>query len=610
MSHTPWMNSRSVLLSIPLGLYAIFAWFIPVVVHGEEIRVVIRCLDGTHEERTIAIEDTDSVQTLCIPKNTLPAQVKQVEIHHPRSTARAGEEGFYVFCNGMYGTFQERPNGSYTCANSVMPFYGICTPRGAMAVILNQMRYEAQYCVTLRDGYYDVFLRYVLDGDPCYEDITVEYHSLHGDSITYSDIAKCYRNRQLAEQVVVPLKERILDRPELAYAAQSMEIRVRLGWKPVPSPVPEQTADNEPPMHVAITFDRLTQIVEEFKRQGVDRAEFCLVGWNIGGHDGRYPQIFPPDERLGGEAKLREAIQKTQAAGFQIVCHTNNSDAYHASCIGELWDEAYLLRKKDGTPNQYTTWGGGNMYETCPECMYKRFVQNDLARLKDYGFRGLHYIDVFSTVNPRKCYSPDHPLTREGYAEWTRTIFSEAQKQLGGLGSEGGFDYCVSNLDYALYTSFYVPGSPLPKLIDRHVPIWQLVYHGIVLNNPFTSTTNYTLKEPRVALKVVEYGGRPMFYYYSKFRSTGNNWMGDADLICGTDEELVQSVEQVRKGYATFEKLKYLQLEYMESHDMIAPDVFRTFFSDGSTIITNYRGTPFEYSGQLVPAIDYLLLKP
>ena len=577
---------------------------------GEEVRMMIRFNDGTTSERMIYVDENESVQILKIPKTTIPDDVKYIDIYHPRNTAQIGEDGFYVFCNGMYGTFRDQSDATYTCGNCVMPLYGVRTPRGAMAVILKGMRYEAQYLVTLRGGIYNVFPRYRLDGDPCYDDIVIEYHQLSGDSVTYSDIAKCYRNEQLKNGVVTPLKERMKTRPELEYASQSMEIRVRLGWKPVPSPVPEQTAENEPPMHVAVTFDRFTQIVEEFKRQEIDRAQFCLVGWNIGGHDGRYPQIFPPDERLGGEAKLKELIQKTQNLGYQIVCHTNNSDAYHVSCIGGLWDENFLLIKKDGTPNQYTTWGGGNMYETCPKCMYERFVRSDLAQLKDYGFRGLHYIDVFSTVNPRKCYSQDHPLTREEYAKWTRTILAEAQKQLGGLGSEGGFDYCISHLDYALYISFYVPGSELPKLIDRHVPIWQIVYNGIVLNNPFTSTTNYTIKDPKIAMKLIEYGGRPMYYFYSKFRNTGSNWMGDDDLICGTDEELVHSVEQVRKGYEMFEELKSLQLEFMESHEELAPDVFRTVFSDGTAIITNYRETEFVDGETKVPPIDYIVVKP
>ena len=162
-------------------------------------------------------------------------------------------------------------------------------------------------------------------------------------------MAAVYRQYQLDRGEVRPIKERAAERPELAYAAKAPEVRVRLGWKPVPSPVPEQNAENEPEMHVAITFERFKQIVDEFQRQGIKEAEFCLVGWNIGGHDGRYPQIFPPDERLGGEQGLKDAVAYAQSKGYQVVCHQNYSDAYRASQIGGLWDEGFLLVKKDGS---------------------------------------------------------------------------------------------------------------------------------------------------------------------------------------------------------------------------------------------------------------------
>ena len=110
----------------------------------------------------------------------------------------------------------------------------------------------------------------------------------------------------------MPLRERIKHSPELAYAARCPEVRIRQGWKPVPSPVPEQTVENEPPMRVMVTFDRVGDILDEFQRQGVDAAEICLVGWNQKGHDGRWPQIFPVEESLGGEEKLRAVIKKAQ----------------------------------------------------------------------------------------------------------------------------------------------------------------------------------------------------------------------------------------------------------------------------------------------------------
>ncbi len=578
----------------------------------EAVTYILNFKDGRPAEtRTAPLVCKDKVQYLNIPASDIPEGVKTVDIHHPWATAKAGEEGFYIFCSGMYGTFQERKNARYTNPHVVMPLIGVKTPRGALAMIMTGLRYEAKHIADLKDGVYKIYPSYDLTNlvnDKVYSDIGIEFHELP-ETATYADVARTYRNYQLTNGVVKPLKERIAGRPELEYATGAMEIRVRMGWKPVPSPVKEQTAETEPEMKPVITFDRFKEIVDEFKRQGVDRAEFCLVGWNIGGHDGRYPQIFPADPRLGGTEKMKEAVKYAQDKGFQVVCHTNYSDAYSVSHIANRWDENYLLRKKDGNTNTYTTWGGGAMYETCPECMFKRFPQEDFPALSACGFRGVHYIDVYSTVNPRTCHSKDHPATKEDFARWTREIFAKTQRDLGGMGSEGGFDYAISNLDYGLYITFYVPTKPAPALIDRHTPFWQMVYNGIVLSNPYTTTTNYTIKDELTRLKLVEFGGRPMFYFYSKFRSTGSNWMGDADINCGTEEELRNSVAAIKRGYDEFESMKELQYEFMEDHYEIVPNVFCTVFGNGTRIVTNYTDADFVHDGKTVKSMDYVVFK-
>lgn len=83
----------------------------------------------------------------------------------------------------------------------------------------------------------------------------------------------------------------------------------------------------------------------------------------------------------------------------------------------------------------------------------------------------------------------------------------------------------------ALYTSWYPALGMASKAVDRLVPLWQLVYHGIILSNPFYATIdayyersgkNYSDSMQRVTyldnaatriLKLHEFGGRPIFYY-------------------------------------------------------------------------------------------------
>lgn len=73
-----------------------------------------------------------------------------------------------------------------------------------------------------------------------------------------------------------------------------------------------QTVEKQVPFEKAGDAFRITvpvaDIMRRMKAEGIDKAEICSVGWNISGHDGRFPQFFPVEPKLGGEAKFREAI--------------------------------------------------------------------------------------------------------------------------------------------------------------------------------------------------------------------------------------------------------------------------------------------------------------
>ncbi len=50
--------------------------------------------------------------------------------------------------------------------------------------------------------------------------------------------------------------------------------------------------------------------------------------------------------------------------------------------------------------------------------------------------------------------------------------------------------------------------------------------------------------------------------------------------------------------------------ELMTRHDALAADVFLTTFGDGSTIVSNYGATPYDWEGDSVPPLGYLLRNP
>lgn len=585
--------------SITIGLCACGAL-------AAQIDLTYTYADKRTENRTLEAQpDADGTLTVTVKRGEVPEGLLSLTVRPEFASAKTGEAGYFVMPNGEFGTFHEQ-NGVRTARTYMpMPVFGMKNPRATFVAIVTGMPYDFTLETRAQNGIYTITPRFEFGGRPATDDVSVTYRLLTGNRADYSGMAKVYRDYQLGRKACVPLSERIKTRPELAYAAQSLEVRIRQGWKPMPTCVTNQTRATEPPMKVAVTFDRVGDILDEFKRQGIDRAEICLVGWNQKGHDGRFPELFPVEEQLGGEAKLRKLIKKAQAMGYQIVCHNNSYDAY---MIADTWDAEYIIKKPDGSLSTHAVYSGGRMYDICPQRAFERFAQKELRAIADLGFRGLHYNDVLTVVQPRDCFDPRHPLTRNQGARWVGKIMGEAQSVMGGSASEGGHDFCCGQLDYALYASI-VPPKPHP-MVDRFVPFWQLVYHGVILSNPFPPTCNYTIKDETTRLMLVEFGGRPFFYFYSNYRDNNDAWMGKEDLTCADDAALAASVAKIKEGYDEFNALANLQTAFMERHEAVDRDVFRVVYSDGSELACNYRTEPFAYRGRTVPPMKYLLFKP
>ena len=175
---------------------------------------------------------------------------------------------------------------------------------------------------------------------------------------------------------------------------------------------------------------------------------------------------------------------------------------------------------------------------------------------------------------------------------------------------EGAIDHFAGELDSVLYASFGDPRAARKGLVDRIVPIWQMAYNGIVVNNPFTTTVNATAQDRYSLLKLLEFGGRPNFYFYSRFVDDGTDWMGEGDLRCATDEELAKSVAAIRAGWNVYSRVSRLQFLFIVRHEELAPDVFLTGWCDGTTLVTNYGAAPFAHAGRTVPPEGWALFEP
>lgn len=553
-------------------------------------------IGGANENVALTVTESGNVKRAVLPAKGLDAaKIDYIDVLLNAEKIKAEDEGFFLMpgsrklIDAAIGRFNKHDDAYIDFAFPKMPLMGINHGGKAYIAFAEGMKEVAWHHLDIKDGEYKFYMRYVLHGEELYEDVSLEVHYLTDGDLSYSAMAREYRKYLLANGFKT-IRERL--HPALAYAAETMYVRIRQGWKPVPCTVFEQTEENEPPMHVACTFADVEKIMRSYKAAGIDKAEFCLVGFNKSGHDGRWPQILPVDERLGGFEGLKKLMDTAHELGYTVCCHTNSTEGY--TIANNLKKSDYAV-KKDGTTDVLgERWSGGRSYNICPKRGYE-IAMETLPELVNLGFSGTHYIDVITATPPRNCYSPEHKVNYKQGVEYYDRLFIKARELFGCIGSECSYTHNYKYVDYTLYDSFRrsfenARQENEPDIVDEFVPLTQLVFHGIVLSNPQSSTVNAALnKDPASMLKCIEYGARPSIYYYSKFVSDGSDWIGGDDFKCGTEDELKESTAAAKKTYDIYNELSYLQYEFMERHEKVADKVYKITYSDGSVITVDYN---------------------
>ena len=556
-------------------------------------------MDGTRREVPVEVNGN----LFRVPVNGIPQDTKSLEIHLDDFCATAGTDGYFLIptvteSNRPSGLvrFHPRTDTEYVSAASNLPLFGIKNGSHAVLAIMRGMNIFYDLVYGVRDGKYYLHPRIRLNGEAPYETPEILLLNLYGEEADWAGMARAYRRYQIERGACVPLRERAKKYPVLAETARGTLIRIRLAWKPVPPPVLEQTPETEPPVFAAVTLKRCGEIIEECHRKGIRNLEFSIVGWNIGGHDGRWPDVFPVEPKIGTEEELKALIRKAKEYGYLFSNHANAIGSY---AISSRRKESMLLRDRDGKPCNGGQWGGGQSSQLCPKATHHLRVE-DMEKYVELGFRVTQYYDAISMIQPLPCHHPDHPLNPRETGEWRGKTLALAREKIGASASEGGMDFAIGCFDYALYAIFEL-NPKRPEICDEYVPFWYIVYHGILTYNSFCESVNGMVKkDPDLMLRNLEYGGRPLAYFYAKFMHAGDNWMGNEDMCCATDEQLRFSVDAIAKTQKLFETISDLQYEFLDEIRIPAPGIESSRYANGTTLVFNCTNAEYVHCGKRI----------
>lgn len=549
----------------------------------------------------------------------------------PNQGTIAGYEGdgsslVIPFENGMLTHCAGKPAGEFRFSlftswhQCNMALFGITGPDRSIAVVIEDGQWDAFFRFRYNWGPEHLYatdvefnLREYADEEIQHYDCVLRYRELDGP---WQSVGRFYRDYVRHYHEIPTLKEKLRGNPVLEYAAKAISLRFRLAVKRLPHDIPDQTADNQPPLIVYMTFDMVRKVMEECRRQGVGPAEVNLVGWNYGGHDGAWPMLFPVEERLGGEESLVRNIRAIDALGYPVSLHEALTAGSHLAASFGAYDFDDVMLTHDGQMLKAGLLGLGRVLRTCSKQAMK-YARRNFARTSKFPIRGSYFCDVQSIIGLLKCFHPGHPLERKGYAQGWKDILQLQHETFGSSFSEGAREWALPELDRA-YMVASSPDVKSPQLsgdkgyphnwFDQEIPLYEMVYHGSLIYNVYREGVNAEPGET-VYLRSFAYGGTPLYYYHHLFHPewTKANIGWTKDLLRYTSPEaVVKGVSYLKRATDDMARVAALQTEFIDDYIRHSDTLTQTVYGNSRSLWTNYAETPaVTPSGSPVPPRDF-----
>ncbi len=571
---------------------------------NDSLGIVFRCEEIPNEEGFEVRIPRESIQ------ESGEWKIREITVFSGLTVGKEGDGGALVLpvCTGILCRTEGHDPGEYRVQVfaeqeynpywSNMPIFGAYADGKAALGIVKGGKYDFDICLRTAFGperMYSVdpvfMVRDYYDEEPIQEDISIQYSSMNGD---WRELARFYRKWNVRTRNLPTIEEKIRkeNNTVLEYASRAITMRFRLAVKPLPCTVYEQTPETEPVPNIYMTFENVSSVLKEFRRQNVGPVECCLVGWNHGGHDGAFPQLLPVEEHCGGEKELRKTLETARETGYPLSFHDNYYDGYTLADNFDF-DDVCADHGPFKTPVRSNAGivAGGRAYRVCAEKAATKYAVRNLHEIHEkFDICGSYFSDVISIIGLHKCYHVAHPLDRAGNAKYYKEIMALKHRLFSSSMSEGARDWALPELDRAFELANVVD-HVLPYA-DEHVPFFQMVYHGFVIYNNYREGINAWPGE-EAYLRNLSYGGMPLLYFHHVFHpewTAAGGWA--ADLKFTTREALEKDVARIRKITDDMDCLKEIRFAFLDDFIRHSDTLTETVYSNGRRLFVNYASEP------------------
>lgn len=337
-------------------------------------------------------------------------------------------------------------------------------------------------------------------------------------------------------------------------------------------------------------------ILDDLKKSGIPNFLVIYKGITRGGYTGTLPQLFPFDERLGNYNDFKDFFDGKKVDDVQIASFTDFTTAYQgAGGYNPRTDIAYKINKR---PIQFNKGKDlKDYFYLSPVAALKKF-EMDRENFKKYNISSIAVNTTPSVLFSN--FLEGRNVTRSQSIDIYKKLFKEMHKDFTSISlyapNEYLFKYANNFLDIPMYSSQYTYETDT-------VPFLQIVLRGYV--DLYAPISNYYADINEETLRMVEYGVYPSFLL---------TYMPSYMLIDTPSKNIISSRYYdlkdliIRQYNKVNNALKYVKGEKIVSREILDDKVVKVDYSNGVSIIVNYKDKDYIYNGKTVQAKNYLIL--
>ena len=210
------------------------------------------------------------------------------------------------------------------------------------------------------------------------------------------------------------------------------------------------------------TFSQAEDILAWLKEQGVGAMDVTLSGWARRGESVRYPERFPAEGALGGNAGLKALSEKAAELGARIFLRDNHLRLESTAGLSVGHDTVHSIQG-------YPLFNGAFANSAAMASVYG----GDLGRYRETGVSGLQEEGAGTLLMTD--YAAESAMSRRDVMLAQRSLLQRMVQDFGSVRLTSGNAYALMN--GALLTR--LPSSSYLTMLDEQIPFYPLVLHGL-----------------------------------------------------------------------------------------------------------------------------------